>query len=172
MDPAIDEDEAGRSREEEEEKNTTTTTTMMTTTTTKKKKKKREKGRKITGDHEERNRFLLVALSPGCRVILPYYYPLLMPAALCRGEREQRARDERKRARRNKIDRAAAGQKGEGRSGLAEKWKRSRAHRARCREPFQRSAQRPVPFSIHCRVVDHPFSSILSPHSASFGRSL
>lgn len=40
------------------------------------------KGRK----ERERERFLLVALSPGCRMILPYYYPHLMPEALCRGE--------------------------------------------------------------------------------------
>jgi len=42
-----------------------------------------------------------------------------MPAALCRGEREQRARDERKRARRNKIDPAAAGRGGQGEEELA-----------------------------------------------------
>lgn len=66
-------------------------------------KEKKGKGRTTERNHEKRDRFLLVALSPGCRVILPYYYPLLMPAALCRGE-EYCARDERKRARRNKID--------------------------------------------------------------------
>lgn len=59
---------------------------------TKKKRneKRRKNGNEVGRDHErkkrERERFLLVALSPGCRVVLPYYYPYLMLAALYRGK--------------------------------------------------------------------------------------
>lgn len=77
-DPAFGEDERTRGRENERTK--------------KRRNEKRRENEIHEETHErkgrgrERERFLLVALSPGCRVILPYYYPHLMPAALCRVE--------------------------------------------------------------------------------------
>lgn len=126
-----------------------------------------KRGRRRDHERRGRERFLLVALRPGCRVILPYYYPLLMPGALlCRGEA---ARDERKRARSNKIDNGIdeGGAGGKGRPEAAEGRQKNENAHERCignREtPFNDWHDRRRYFSLFtvssCR---RPFSLRLS----------
>lgn len=74
----------------------------------KQKQKREERSRETERERErpqerkrKRKRFFLVALSSGCRVILPYYYSLLMPSGIVteRKERVATTRMKRKRGR-------------------------------------------------------------------------